>query len=84
MDSSTYVLRIYRVGLTRQLRAEVVSDGRVLARATISGEGPPEEAIALARKWAENLGYPTPEPQARKSRVEQLRTHWMMGRTEEK
>jgi hypothetical protein len=60
-----YAVRVYRLGLSKHLRAEVVRDGMVIAWARISGEGPPSQAVALAREWAASLGYPTPEPPER-------------------
>ena len=57
-----YSVRVYRFGLSRRLRAEVIRDGMVIAWASISGEGRPSEAVAVARQWAASLGYPTPEP----------------------
>jgi hypothetical protein len=60
-----YAVRVYRLGLTRRLRAEVIRDGMVIAWANISGEGPPSDAVALARQWAASLGYATPEPGGR-------------------
>ncbi|HEY8743628.1 MAG TPA: hypothetical protein VIU62_11030 [Chloroflexota bacterium] len=60
-----YSVRVYRLGLSRHLRAEVIRDGMVIAWATISGEGRPSEAVAVARQWAASLGYPTPEPDGR-------------------
>ena len=57
-----YSVRVYRLGLSRHLRAEVIRDDMVIAWASISGEGRPSEAVALARQWAASLGYPTPEP----------------------
>jgi hypothetical protein len=60
-----YAVRVYRLGLTKHLRAEVIRDGMVIAWATISGEGPPDQAVALAREWAASLGYTTPEPPER-------------------
>jgi hypothetical protein len=65
MPELPYSFRVYRLGLTRKLRAEIVQEGRVIARAEIAGEGPPDEAVALARQWAASIGYPTPEPAPR-------------------
>ena len=62
--AAPYTVRVYRLGLSRQLRAEVICDGLVIAWAALSGEGLPSEAVALARQWAASLGYPTPEPPA--------------------
>lgn len=61
-DDQPYSMRVYRLGLSRQLRAEIIRAGAVIARAEITGEGPPAEAVAVARQWAAALGYPTPEP----------------------
>jgi hypothetical protein len=60
-----YAVRVYRLGLSKHLRAEVIRDGMVIAWASISGEGPPGQAVALAREWAASLGYPTPDPPER-------------------
>ncbi|HEV7213597.1 MAG TPA: hypothetical protein VGP33_00625 [Chloroflexota bacterium] len=60
--SSPASVRLYRLGLSKQLRAEVIRDSKVVAWAALSGEGPPSEAVALARQWAASIGYPTPEP----------------------
>lgn len=60
-----YAVRVYRLGLSKHLRAEVIRDGLVIAWASISGEGPPGDAVALARQWAASLGYTTPEPPGR-------------------
>jgi hypothetical protein len=60
-----YAVRVYRLGLSKHLRAEIIRDGRVIAWARISGEGPPGDAVALARQWAASLGYSTPEPSVR-------------------
>jgi hypothetical protein len=71
--AAPYQVRLYRVGFSRQLRAEVVVKGRVVATATITGEGPLDEAVALARQWAADLGYPTPEPQHRLTPIDRWR-----------
>ncbi|MCL5946485.1 MAG: hypothetical protein M1298_00475 [Chloroflexi bacterium] len=68
-----YQVRLYRIGLSRQLRAEVVIEGRVVAAATIAGEGPLDEAVALARQWAADRGYPTPAPKPRSSPIDRWR-----------
>lgn len=65
MDNLPYSFRVYRLGLSPRLRAEIIEGGRVIARAEIAGEGPPEDAVALAREWAASIGYPTPEPPQR-------------------